>query len=363
MKASDIVQHLAAVLPKYTNKFTRNVAVSALSQVAGVATATATAHGLVVGDQANIQGAKPPIPITTLTRSGTTGTMITAVAHDLTAYTGATVEIEGAVEANFNGTFTILTVPDRYTITFTMVDSGATTATGTPVLLNGANYLNQYDGLREVLTVPDANTFTFAVNATTPSPAHGTIEARCLPQVSAVVSEEIIANAYTRQDAPTDLWAFVVLGDVVANRSRDTNTDATSDVRTGDYFRQLIIQPMTIYVVVPSALENAARSARDLCEELLQPLTKSLLFKRFPTYLAVSDKGALQFTGHGFAGYARGYYMHAFQFEQMAELTFDDTIGYDDNVAFRDITIGITPQQGNQVEVLTANINLDDTGV
>lgn len=363
MKAADVVQQLAAILPQYTDKFTRNVAISALSQTGGTATATATAHGLTVGDQVNIYGAKAPIVISSLTRSGTLGTLVTATPHDFTDGISATVEITGATEAEFNGTFPIATVVNRTTVAFDIPDSGATTATGAPLLLNGSNYINQYNGLREVLTTPGADTFTFSVAATVGSPAYGTISGRCAPRITGVLSEEIIEKAYTRQDAPTDLWAFVVLGDVTANRSRETDTDATSDIDRGQHYRQLIIQPVTVYVVIPTAQENAAREARDLCEDLLQPITQAILWKRFPAYVAVNEKGPLQFTGHGFAAYSNGYYVHAYQFEQLAVLTIEDTVGYDEDVAFRNITLGITPQQGNQVEVLTANINLDSTGV
>jgi len=360
MKASDVVQQLALRLPQYTDKFTDNVSVSSLVQSGGTATATtASSHGLSVGNQVNITGAKAPLTISSLTRSGTTGTLLTDNPHDLTEGFSTEVEITGAAEGEFNGTFTSLTVPNRTTVTFTMADSGATVATGSPLLLGATNYLNQYNGLHEVLTVPDDTSFTFSVATTVGSPAYGTIEARTLPRVTAVVSEEIILQAYTKQD-PDDLWAFVVLGDVVANRSRQTETDATQDTQRGQFFRTQVIQPLTVYVIVPSALENAARGARDLCEELLQPLTRSILFKRFPTYLSVSQRGPLQFVGHGFAAYTRGFYLHAYEFEQLADLTFDDTVGYDEDVAFRDITVQLTPQQGNQVEVLTAGINLDD---
>lgn len=363
MKSADVVQQLALKLPQYTDKFTNNVSITSLTQSAGTATATTSAaHGLAVGNQVNITGAKVPLSITSLTRVLTTGTLVVSSPHDLSEGFSTTVEITGATEAEFNGTFTILTIPDRYTVTFTMADAGATSATGTPLLLGATNYLNQYDGLHKVLTTPDTTSFTFAVTTTTWSPAYGTIEARTLPRVTAVVSEEVILNAYTQQ-APDALWAFVVLGDVVANRSRQTETDAVQDTQRGQYFRTQLIQPMTVYVVIPTALENAARSARDVCEDLLQPITKSILFKRFNTYLTVSQRGPLQFVGHGFAAYTRGYYLHAYEFQQLADLTFGDTVGYDEDVAFRDISLSMTPDQGNQVEVLTASINLDGSGV
>jgi hypothetical protein len=357
MRAADIVNQLAAKLPLFSDRFTTNIAVSSLTQAAGVATATSVAHGLTAGKQVNIIGAKVPIAISSLTRSGAVGTLVTSTPHDMTAGYSTTVEIANAVEAAFNGTFTILTVPTRNSVTFTMADSGATVATGTPLLLNGSSYLNQYNGLRNIIAAPTPDTFTFAVPATLYSPARGTIYARSLPRISAVLQEDIIVDAYTKQPQ-NDIWAFVVLGDVTASKSRQTETDAVSNIQRGEHFRVQLIQPVTIYVVVPSAQEQAGRLARDTCEELLKPICQSLLMKRFDSLLTVGMKGPLQFVGHGFAAYSRAYYMHAYQFMQVADMTFGDTVGYDDDVAFRDIGLTIANNLGTGT-IATASINLD----
>lgn len=359
MRASDVVNQLAAKLPTFSDKFTTNISVSSLTQAAGVATATSVAHGLTAGKQVNIVGAKVPIVISSLTRTGVVGTLVSTTPHDMTAGYSTVVEIADAVEAAFNGTFTILTVPTRNSVTFTMADSGATIATGTPLLLNGNSYLNQYNGLRNVIAVPTPDTFTFAVSTTLYSPARGSIVARSLPRISAVLQEDIIVDAYTKQPQ-NDIWAFVVLGDVTASKSRQTETDAVSNTQRGEHFRVQLIQPMTVYVVIPSAQEQAGRLARDTCEELLKPLCQSLLMKKFDSLLTVGKKGPLQFVGHGFAAYARAYYMHAYQFAQVADMTFGDTVGYDDDVAFRDIGLTMHSSIGTGVAVIqTASINLD----
>jgi hypothetical protein len=359
MRAADIVYQLAAKLPLFSDKFTTNIALTSLTQAAGVATAaTAVAHGLAAGQQANIVGAKVAIPLTSLTRSGTVGTAVSASSHDLTRGYSQNVEITGAPEANFNGSFALLNVPDRFTATFTMPDSGATAATGSPLLLNASNYLSQYNGLHAITAVPTPTSFQFAVPAGLYSPAYGSISARSLPRVSAALSEDVILDAYTAQ--PQDaVWAFVVLNDVVASKSRQTETDASSNIQRGEYFRIQVIQPFTVYVLIPTAAENAARSARDLCEELLRPLCQALVLKKFDSLLSVGAKNPVQFLGHGFAAYSRPFYMHAFQFGQLGDMTFADTVGYDDDVAFRDIGLTMHSSLGTGI-IQTANINLDE---
>jgi hypothetical protein len=360
MKASEIVQQLAAVLPKHSDVFTDNVNITSLTQVAGTATAVCgAAHGLAAGKQVNITGAQTTIAVSTLTRSGAVGTLVTATAHDLTEGFSTAVEIGDATEAEFNGSFDLLTVPNRTTVTFTMPDSGATVATGSPKLLNGANYLNQYNGLWEVDAVPSTTSFQFTVPATLASPAVGSPVAKSLPRISAVVDEDIIIQAYTKQEQ-TDVWAFVVLGDVTASKSRYIDSDAVDNLQRGDNFRQQLIQPVTVYVVIPTSAELGARAARDLCEDLLQPLTKSLVFKAYSTGLNVSTKGPLQLVGHGFAAYQRAWYMHAYEFQQVVDLTFEDTVGYDEDVAFRDISLDMRLSPGTGTAILTADINLDE---
>lgn len=358
MRAFDVVQQLAARLPLFSDAFTTNVSVSSLTQAAGIATAvTTTPHGISAGQQACIVGAKTALAISSLTRVGTVGTLVTVTPHDLTKGYSTTVEIADAVEANFNGTFTLINVPDRYTVTFVIANSGALTATGSPVLLNGANYLAQYNGLKTILSAPTTTSFTFAVPTGLASPARGTIVARTLPRISALLQEDMVIAAYTAQ--PTgNAWAFVVLGDVTASKSRDTETDATSNLQRGEEFRVRLLQPMTVYICLPTSQETAGRSVRDRCEELLKPLCQSILMKRFDSLLTIGMKGPLQFVGHGFASYQSGFYVHAYQFVQVADMSFGDTVGYDEDVAFRNIALTMNNNIGTGI-VKTAAINLD----
>lgn len=73
--------------------------------------------------------ANKPIGIASLSNVTTTATVTTATAHNLRV--GQSVVIRGATDANFNGTFTILTVPAVTTFTYTMA--------GTPASVTLAN--------------------------------------------------------------------------------------------------------------------------------------------------------------------------------------------------------------------------------
>lgn len=358
MRASDIVAHLAANLPTFVDDFTSSVSIVSLSCAGTTVTAeTSAAHGLSAGKAVNVVGAKTPLACS-VTRSGIVGTLITVLTHDITESTGGTVEIAGATEAEFNGTFTILNVIDRNTITFQIADAGALIATGSPVLLNGAGPLRSYNGLKQVVSAPDATHFTYTVAAALPSPAQGSPVAKTSPRISAMADYASVVNAYTKQ-AAGNYWMFVVLGDSIASKNRAIDADSTDNLQSGHYYNQRIIQSVTFYVVIPTANEIAARNARDKCEELLRPICRSVLGYRFPSLLEATNN-PLMLVSHGIQDYPGPVYIHQYTFEATIQLGPADVYVPSDDVAFRDISLGMLFDVGTGVDGLTAAINLDE---
>ena len=64
-----------------------------------------------------------------VTRSGSTATMTFGVAHGYVS--GQQITVAGAAQTDYNGTFTILSVPSTTTLTYTVSNSPTTPATGT----------------------------------------------------------------------------------------------------------------------------------------------------------------------------------------------------------------------------------------
>ena len=365
MKASDIVNQLANKLPNFSDSFTNNVSITSLTRVGFTATAdTGAAHNLTVSQSAFIRGAESPITISSLTRVSTVGTLITASDHDITFdqfELTQSVELSGSVESEFNGSFVILSVSNRNTITFTMVDSGATVATGTPLLLNGSSIFQGYNGLFSVVSTPTTTQFTYTLTTTPPlTTATGAIILAASPRISSGISEERCIEAYTKQTTSNDLWAFVILGDVIASKSRLIDSDAVANIQRGEFFRQQLVQPFSIMVIIPTPDDRAARTARDLAEDIFPLLSKSLTSFKFNSGLTVGAQNPVIFVDHGFAAYNTAFYVHTYSFQQVADLTFDDTIGYDDDVAFRDIDTDIRLDVGTREDAIKADVNLDD---
>ena len=117
MRASDVVNQLATVLPSLVDIFSDESAITFLTSSGTTATATtAAAHNLAVGQQAVVSGAQTPINVTSFTRVLTTGTIVTATDHDATKglfATPTTVNVSEAFESEFNGDFPLLRALSR----------------------------------------------------------------------------------------------------------------------------------------------------------------------------------------------------------------------------------------------------------
>lgn len=359
MKISDVVKQLAKTLPEFTNLFSDTAEVISLTMSGSTVTATtANAHNFSAGKGVCITGAKTPITITAFSRTGSLGTLTTSVIHDVTLNVPGAVEVIGADQNEYNGIFKVIDVPNSTTIVVEMDDTGPTTATGSMLLLNGSSSYQSYNGWHEILATPTATTFTFALAGIPVLPdALGDIVAHSALRISGLVSVEEIESAYTAQ-APEDYWLFVTIEDVIASKDRNILSDATSNIQRQQYFRQQAIQSISLHVVIPTAQQQiAGRQARDSAEDLFSAICKAVLFYTFPSGLYAANKNALQFVSHGTEQYNGSYYIHGYNFEQVLDLQFEDSYGYSDDVALREIDLSMATDVDTQIEKMTALIN------
>jgi hypothetical protein len=81
----------------------------------------------------------PPLFVTSITASGATGTVTTRFSHNLAV--GCTINIAGCDQGQYNGTFTVVTVPTPTTFTYTMGSAPTiTTATGLIIKVSPINW-------------------------------------------------------------------------------------------------------------------------------------------------------------------------------------------------------------------------------
>lgn len=372
MKTSDLILQLQIQLPKHTNLFNDQLALSSLTFAGGIVTVTtSSAHGLSTSDEVVIKGALSPNPISSLTSSDGIATAETTNDHDLTKGwpdgDSSTVIITGAADSEYNGTKTVLDVLSRTKFTY-IIDPGAPASTTGGVLeeiIDSGNTSldealnNGYNGFHSI-TVTGATTFTYPSSTTVGSPATGTITLQANTRVSGSVTPEKAFLGYTKQQL-NELWAFVVLDDFAASKSRSALNDATMVRGSGDDPRQKVIQDFSVYVITPAKSEIAGRNARDKMEDVMTALFKSLLGFVPPSTLSGCTVNSITFLTHGFFDYQESIYIHRFQFQNLVDINFDDTIGVGLNNAFRDIHIDyVDPvvEDGDDI-IATADINLD----
>ncbi len=363
MKAIDLVNQLQVKLPTFTDAFTTDIAIKLITRSGTVMTAVCNnPHNLKPGNIVSINGAITPITISSLTRSSIIGTLVTATPHDLTDKIATTIAISGSVEAEFNGTFTRLQIKDRNTITFTMADAGPTSATGSPVLEGGESIFQTYNKTFQVSATPSSVSFQFIQSDTSLPDPIGTIIARSSPRITAAITFDRAKEMYTQKPA-TDKWLYVVLDDAIASKDRNISSDAVSNPQRGQEYRQQVVQNFDLYAFFPVTSELAARESRDEAEDLFRPICQSILFALFDSGLFAGAQNPVSFVNHGVQDYDTAVYTHGYTFQAVADLTFDDTVGFDDDVAFRDIDLTIFPDVNTGdplVSFMDIDIDLDE---
>lgn len=188
MQAEQLVNQLKAVLPRYTGDFTTNTTITSLTRSGSTATATTNvAHQLKVGEKVLINGAKVPIVISSLTRNGNYALAITASDHPLIRGS-ITVELSGANQTAYNGVKTLLvnknnflSAPSIEIESITISGSTATVTTKTPhgyiyntniqVEITGVS-LDVYNQQTLLNSVPTSTTFTYTVHGTEENGTH-----------------------------------------------------------------------------------------------------------------------------------------------------------------------------------------------
>lgn len=372
MRASEIITQLQTSLPQITGLFTKNVDVESVVRAGTILTVKCKeVHEAEVNDIVSLVGARTPLAITAGTRTDTVGLLTLAADHDLVVpkKTGETFEISGSSSATFNGVWPLLTgdvdpvtsdtssIPMRDQIRFSMPDSGDTSISD-GFVLDAASYLQTYNLPYCVQSVLSPTSFTILHPGTTLLDPVGAIVARVSPRVSGGVQVDRMIEAYTKKETG-EYWLQVVLDDVDASRDLQSRSDATINRSRTGHYRQQVLEPFHVYLFLPASEELSARAAADIARDVFPFICRCLLAHRFDSGLTDTEQGATGFLSHGFQDYTGAVYVHRYSFLQVVDLTWGDTVGASQSVAFRDIALTLTPSTGSAT--IHSDINLDHT--
>lgn len=357
MKLLDVVTQLQLLLPKFSDKVSTILSISSIIASSGVATIqTSSAHGLKSGQAVTIANVEVKTPITGVSKNGNLYTFITSPAHDLTSTwpEHANVILSGFTDGSWNGSFVLMSVPNRNTFVVQSINSLPT--------LNGNEALHEIrsDGIngRFQPTIVNTTTFTVAGNFIDGTYTGGSVNSGV--RIAGAVTIERAIEQYTEQNL-ADLWLFVVINDAEISKDRNTFSDATATRGRGDDIRVRIIDGFTITAVKNTTQDIAAVDALDICRhDLYSPILRSVYGARFDTGLS----GAADFkavpTGHGLAAYEKAYLAYSYAFEFVMELTEADAVYEGDTRAFRDIDYTQEIGGDDTTDMTILPINLDD---
>lgn len=374
MKLEDVILAIQATTPRYSSQLTDSPVIASAVHASGVATiATAAAHGLAVGNAACFEGVLTRHAMTAITVLAENQVEFeTTLDHDVTEgwIDHAEIEIAGT-GGGLDGTFAVVSSVSRRKFVLQYLSDPSAFPTAGALALGVSNLYNSLRGTFAVVSVPTTTTFTVALAA--PAGDLGTLDVsgatlRANPRVTGAVTEEAAFDSYSQDpDNGAQTWAYVIRGENTVSRDRRGNLDAVSTEQATQDYRAWILNPFTILVATPSADQERARAAVDLMEDLRPALLRAVLGKQFATGLAITPGEGVQFVGDTFTRYDHGAYWHAFLFEADEEITFDDTVGIPDNVAFRDINfttkIDIGQDQTEATTPMSDTIDLDETPV
>lgn len=360
MQAGYIIKTLLESVPEYTDLFSDSLDVSSVTRSNNTVTVvTAKKHNLKTAYYATITGAVTPVPIASITRSDGVVTVRCAASHDLTEGFFDTVSITGAIPDEYNGTFPLLSVPNRKELTYKIDATPTTPATGNDILLLTGG-IGSYNG-RFKVTYVDDYTFTYELSDTPYSPPEGDIKVKTGIRISGAATIERAIEAYTKQP-DKNLWAFVVLEDTSVNKDRTIRTDAVTTRAATDEFRTRLIKNFGIYVFAPSIEGIAARTERDMMEDVEVILYKSVLGLKLPSPYTENTWSLVTPTGNGIHEYNRAYYIHRFGFQFTYDLLYGDTAFNPKSVAFRNLDIDyydLNTPSNNEI-IAKSTINLDE---
>lgn len=368
MKIKPIVNQMAQFLPQLSNKFTDVSTVSSASATGGIATiVTAVAHNLSIGQSVVMSGVVQQIVIDSLTLDSATNqvTARTSVDHGLTETfnfkthktTDITVEISGVAEAEYNGTFELVRVPNRFAFIYQLPATPGSPPTGTGIV---ANYtLNVFNGAKTVLTVPNTTTFTFAVSSTDVISTFDTGSVHSNFRITGAINLDRILESYTKQ-LPNEWWLFIAPNSSVASKNREILNDSVTTYRQNHQtFRQRLIETLDMFVLVPTSDEISARNAIDELEDVKVAIFQSFL--RFPASIQYDadsgdgDQFVYWYNSSSIAAYNTAFLVFQYTFETNYDVTYFDTFIAAFFSPFRDIDLTQSINDGEW----SAEINLD----
>jgi hypothetical protein len=323
------VNRLKEILPKYTDDFSTILEVSSLVRNGSIITCTtATAHGLSTGDYVTVRKAKEPIALSAITFLNGIATATATSDHlliDPSQYSQSVlplyVEITGAI--GFNGVWELVSVPSKLVFTFKV--------SGNPSnISNGFLLLEDFDGYNgyKQITKINSNSFSYITTGLMQSPAQGSIQVSCLTRVEESATATRIQEFYSQSNKIYQSWMFVVFNKSQAFKNESVVGDSTSALKAHQSYWSEEQQEFSVYVVLPAADSILAGDIASKARGYRAILLKCLANHAFESDLNEQITQPCQFIGHEADDYIKATYTHRFDFTYQSIIQTADTTDF-----------------------------------
>ena len=364
MKLRPILEQYCTALPQFTDLFTETIDITNLTQTSGVGEATTlTPHSFSVGDIVTLSGAVGVVPLTSLVPSNSTQVIgRSAIDNGLSMAmnfkdksTDLTVDLIGSNEAEFNGTFKLLSVPNRFAFIAEILNVGSP-ASGSPQLLNYA--FGYYNGSHVITGVPTTTTFNFPISPLAPPLNTGTIKAHFNYRIGAAITLDRAEDFYTRQVGNNKYWLILLPGVSTPSKDRNILNDSTYTAQLKSVaFRQRLIENYHCLIFAPSSNDTSGAQTIETVEDVKVALISSM--GRFPNttpFNATEEDFVYTYGGGEILTYNTAYVVYQFTFDTNFDITYNDLWDSGKYAPFRNIEQDLEINDEGQ---LLANINLD----
>lgn len=360
---TDIVSHLAAYLPAVTDLFSDSLSGATASASGNTVTVTKSGHGLTNGQTVIVGAGKFRNGLDGIVDNGDgTVRITTASQHDLTEARmpndPTTLTLGGFANAAWNGSHTIVSVPNRETFEIAFPDGEDTlpSLTGAYLLESRADFFGSH-----VVTVNSGSEFEFTVSGVPAFPT-GVVEGIDIVTAIRVWGAASIDRAremYTKF-ASGKAVLFVIMTDADISKDRHALNDGVGAFTRGNLGRQMILQNFATTVFLPTNNDLSGHTAQNSAyADVFRALSAVLYGFTFSDpdtaqeYVAVSN-------GHGQGEYNSAYYTHVYDW-QVPSVALIENSGwaFSPDVAWRDIesTWNVDSDAAAQ---MTLNVDLDD---
>jgi hypothetical protein len=350
-------------LPFLTTDFSNNQIVTA-NIIAGTPqtlSCYSSGHGLTNGQNVLISNSLIDNSITDVSgftdTDGTSGLRFTTdVEHDLTmSYpdnlnSQDKIELQGFTDITLNGYFILYAVPSDNT--FEIVFNGTT-----PVL-TGVEVLREIrqigiDGTWPV-SIVDQDNFNIVLKG---SPQFSILP---VPKLNCYFSFRIKTAAdflrseqlYTAQ-ATGKYYAFIIMEDCRASKSRESTSDAMSENTANSSQRTRTLNRFSIDVFIPTRDEISGSIAINYCwTTMLQNILNCLQGIQFNTF--DNSNFVTNFVMHGSVKHVNAYYVHAYTFEYVYDISVEQSAlqKFTDSRALREIKLSFdSTQNGSEIDL------------